>query len=30
LIETSVFEQSGIKVVGVAGHPEGHQIMSTI
>lgn len=28
LIETGVFERSGIKVVGVGGHPEGHPIMS--
>ena len=29
LIETGVFERSGIKVVGVGGHPEGHPVMST-
>lgn len=28
LIETGIFERSGIKVVGVAGHPEGHPVMS--
>ncbi|WP_370539470.1 methylenetetrahydrofolate reductase [Achromobacter sp. UMC46] len=28
LIETGVFERSGIKVVGVGGHPEGHPAMS--
>ncbi|MGO4158754.1 methylenetetrahydrofolate reductase [Cupriavidus sp. YAF13] len=28
LIETGVFEGSGIKVVGVGGHPEGHPVMS--
>ncbi|RMX08187.1 methylenetetrahydrofolate reductase [Corticibacter populi] len=28
LIETGVFERSGIKVIGVGGHPEGHPIMS--
>lgn len=28
LIETGVFERSGIQVVGVGGHPEGHPIMS--
>lgn len=28
LIETGVFERSGIKVVGVGGHPEGHPVMS--
>ena len=27
LIETGVLERSGIKLVGVAGHPEGHPIM---
>lgn len=29
LIETGVFEQSGIKLIGVGGHPEGHPVMST-
>lgn len=29
LIETGVFERSGIKVLGVGGHPEGHPVMST-
>ena len=29
LIETGIFERSGIKVVGVGGHPEGHPVMST-
>ncbi|MET0335061.1 MAG: methylenetetrahydrofolate reductase [Rhizobacter sp.] len=29
LIDTGVFERSGIQVVGVGGHPEGHPIMST-
>jgi methylenetetrahydrofolate reductase (NADPH) len=28
LIETGVFERSGIKVIGVGGHPEGHPVMS--
>lgn len=28
LIETGVLERSGIKLVGVAGHPEGHAVMS--
>ncbi|PZU30217.1 MAG: 5,10-methylenetetrahydrofolate reductase [Stenotrophomonas sp.] len=28
LIETGVLERSGIKLVGVAGHPEGHPVMS--
>ncbi|SAI71681.1 5%2C10-methylenetetrahydrofolate reductase [Bordetella ansorpii] len=28
LIETGVFERSGIRVVGVGGHPEGHPVMS--
>jgi methylenetetrahydrofolate reductase (NADPH) len=28
LIETGVFERSGIQVLGVGGHPEGHPIMS--
>lgn len=28
LIETGVFERSGIKVVAVGGHPEGHPVMS--
>lgn len=28
LIETGVFERSGIQVVGVGGHPEGHPVMS--
>lgn len=28
LIETGVLERSGIRVVGVAGHPEGHAFMS--
>lgn len=28
LIETGVFERSGIKVVGVGGHPESHPVMS--
>ena len=28
LIETGIFERSGIKVVGVGGHPEGHAEMS--
>lgn len=28
LIETGVFERSGIKVVGVGGHPEGHPVMN--
>ncbi|MCC4617213.1 methylenetetrahydrofolate reductase [Xanthomonas campestris pv. asclepiadis] len=27
LIDTGVFERSGIKVIGVAGHPEGHPSM---
>ncbi|PPU91210.1 5,10-methylenetetrahydrofolate reductase [Xanthomonas populi] len=27
LIETGVFERSGIKTIGVGGHPEGHPIM---
>jgi methylenetetrahydrofolate reductase (NADPH) len=29
LIETGIFERSGIKVIGVGGHPEGHPVMST-
>ncbi|AJQ81594.1 methylenetetrahydrofolate reductase [Xanthomonas oryzae] len=29
LIETGVFERSGIRTIGVAGHPEGHPIMRT-
>lgn len=29
LIETGVFERSGIQLVGVAGHPESHPVMST-
>ncbi|MBB5609578.1 MULTISPECIES: methylenetetrahydrofolate reductase [unclassified Janthinobacterium] len=29
LIETGVFERSGIKLIGVGGHPEGHPVMST-
>ncbi|WP_235212721.1 MULTISPECIES: methylenetetrahydrofolate reductase [Burkholderia] len=29
LIETGIFERSGIKVVGVGGHPDGHPVMST-
>lgn len=28
LIETGVFERSGIQVVGLGGHPEGHPVMS--
>lgn len=28
LIETGVFERSGIKHIGVGGHPEGHPVMS--
>lgn len=28
LIETGVFEHSGIKVIGVGGHPDGHPVMS--
>lgn len=28
LIETGVFERSGIKLIGVGGHPEGHPVMS--
>lgn len=28
LIDTGVFERSGIKVIGVGGHPEGHPVMS--
>lgn len=28
LIETGIFERSGIKVLGVGGHPEGHPVMS--
>lgn len=28
LIETGVFERSGIQVLGVGGHPEGHPVMS--
>lgn len=28
LIETGAFEQAGIKVIGVGGHPEGHPVMS--
>ena len=28
LIGTGVLERSGIKLVGVAGHPEGHPVMS--
>ncbi|MFJ1298534.1 methylenetetrahydrofolate reductase [Pseudomonadota bacterium AL_CKDN230030165-1A_HGKHYDSX7] len=28
LIETGIFERSGIQVLGVAGHPEGHSFMS--
>lgn len=27
LIETGVFERSGIQVIGVGGHPEGHPVM---
>jgi len=27
LIETGIFERSGIKVIGVSGHPEGHPVM---
>ncbi|PPV04980.1 methylenetetrahydrofolate reductase [Xanthomonas bromi] len=29
LIDTGVFERSGIRTIGVAGHPEGHPIMRT-
>ncbi|WMD21614.1 methylenetetrahydrofolate reductase [Achromobacter seleniivolatilans] len=29
LIETGVFERSGIQLVGVGGHPESHPVMST-
>lgn len=29
LIESGVFEHSGIQMVGVGGHPEGHPVMST-
>ena len=29
LIESGVFERSGIQMVGVGGHPEGHPVMST-
>nr|WP_230079402.1 methylenetetrahydrofolate reductase [Xanthomonas oryzae] len=29
LIETGVFERSGIRTIGVAGHPQGHPIMRT-
>lgn len=29
LLETGILERAGIQVVGVAGHPEGHSIMST-
>lgn len=29
LIDTGVFERSGIQVVGLGGHPEGHPIMGT-
>ncbi|ASK95173.1 methylenetetrahydrofolate reductase [Xanthomonas campestris pv. merremiae] len=29
LIETGVFERSGIRTIGVAGHPEGHPILRT-
>jgi methylenetetrahydrofolate reductase (NADPH) len=28
LIETSVFERSGVRIIGVGGHPETHSIMS--
>ncbi|WP_198670327.1 methylenetetrahydrofolate reductase [Dyella sp. C9] len=28
LIETGVFERSGIKVIGIGGHPENHSVMS--
>jgi methylenetetrahydrofolate reductase (NADPH) len=28
LIETGIFERSGIKALGVGGHPEGHPVMS--
>ncbi|MDN2704186.1 methylenetetrahydrofolate reductase [Janthinobacterium sp. SUN100] len=28
LIDTGVFERAGMKVIGVGGHPEGHQVMS--
>jgi methylenetetrahydrofolate reductase (NADPH) len=28
LIDTGVFEQAGIQVIGVAGHPDGHPVMS--
>jgi methylenetetrahydrofolate reductase (NADPH) len=28
VIETGVFERSGVKVVGVGGHPEAHSVMS--
>lgn len=28
LIATGVFERTGVKVIGVAGHPEGHPMMS--
>jgi len=28
LIDTGVFERSGIKLIGVGGHPEGHPVMS--
>lgn len=30
LIETGVFEQSGITLIGVGGHPEGHPTMNAI
>ena len=29
LIDTGVFERAGMRVIGVAGHPEGHPVMST-